>query len=342
MMSALMLRRQQHQFFLLSCWLFIARAASWTLSDPIRLEYNSHKLKSLDAISSSMSRRDFSRSAEILTTLVAPSLLFPVETSAATGSLAERLSKRDPAALTNSVFNLPPPAQIYPPFMRGSWDVTLKYGGYLFPSQKISRDKLTADFQIPGFQKCSIAALSDVGKDVVRYTLSIDEESGMEDRITTLTSSINDHLGYSAVQEVLYNPRVNPNRLSIIFEKYRTTNAERIELFCNGRESELIRRDDIQSNIFVCSEYVRQVTFGTGSDVGIPRQVGTNYAHFWTWKQPMDTGDVSAGTSTTSTASTLTGNLLTAAYLDPQDSLFFEEPSKPVAVYSHVITAKRQ
>ncbi|KAG7350375.1 resistance-nodulation-division (RND) family transporter [Nitzschia inconspicua] len=256
----------------------------------------------------------------------------PARAASGYGSLAEKLSQKDPALLTNSVFNLPPPAQVYPQFMRGTWNVTLKYGGYLFPSTKIPRERLTKDIQIPGFQKCSIASLSDVGKDVVEYTIRIDRETGLEDRNTTLTTSINSHLGYPAVQQVLYNSKVNPNRLSIVFYEYRTTNAERIELFCNGRESELLQRTETNGatgQIFVCSEYIRQVTFGTGSTVGIPRQVGTNYAHFWTWKETPNDPD------------TLTGNLLTAGYLDPQDALFFEEPSKPVTVYSHVITAKR-
>jgi hypothetical protein len=181
--------------------------------------------------------------------------------------------------------------------------------------------------------------LSDVGKDTINYVLKIDESTGLEDRITSLKTSIDDHLGYPAVQQVLYNPKSNPNRLSIVFYEYRTTNAERVELFCNGRESELIEQPVSASSdgapntttrkVFVCSEYTRQVTFGTGSQVGIPRQVGTNYAHFWTWKE--DTNDKQL----------LTGNVLTAAYLDPQDAMFFDEPSKPVAIYSHLITAKK-
>jgi len=261
-------------------------------------------------------------------------------------SLAERLSQRDPSALTNSVFNIPPPAQVYPDFMRGSWNITLQYAGYTFPSSKIPRSRLTTNAQIPGFQKCSIAALSDVGKEMVQYAMQIDESTGLENREISLTTSINDHLGYEAVQEVLYNRKANPNRLSIVFVGYRTTNAERVELFCNERESELIKPIQQQTNvdgdgdsntnviqkndnnIFVCSEYIRQVTFSGGSQVGIPRQVGTNYAHFWTWKE-------------NNNKRTITGNLLTACYLDPQDAMFFEEPSKPVAVFSHVIKAEK-
>ncbi|KAL3937729.1 MAG: hypothetical protein SGBAC_007223 [Bacillariaceae sp.] len=245
---------------------------------------------------------------------------------AATGSLAFKLSRRDPNVLVNSLFNIPPSTQLYPDFMKGNeWKITCKYGGYLFPSKAISRERLIANAQIPGFQKCSIAALSDVGTESFDYTLTISDD-GVEDRIQTYTTQINSNLGYKAVSNIKYSAKSNPNRISIEFDEYRTRNAERVELFCNGRESEYVQ----ETNTFVCSEYIRQVTFGTGSNVGIPRQVATNYAHFWTWKQNLQDPSV------------ISGNLLTAAYLDPQDSLFFDEPSKPVAVYSHVLKGVSQ
>ena len=37
----------------------------------------------------------------------------------------------------------------------------------------------------------------------------------------------------------------------------------------------------------------------------------------------------------------ITGNLLTAAYLDLNDALFFKEPVKPFAVYSQDLKATR-
>jgi hypothetical protein len=241
------------------------------------------------------------------------------------GGLDSKLSKRDPNVLTNSVFNAPPAAQVYPDFLRGTWDVTCKFAGYLFPSQTISRQRLVDNYQIPGFQKCSIAALCDVGKESVQYQMVIDPKTGLDDRVSTLSNQINANLGYRAVADVVYNVKQNPNRLSVDFVEYRTRNAERIELFCNARESELVP----EKGLFLCSEYFRQVTFGTGSEVGIPRQALGNYAHFWTWRQNKENPDV------------MSGNLLTAVYLDPQDSMFFEEPSKPVAVYSHVLSAQK-
>ena len=162
------------------------------------------------------------------------------------------------------------------------------------------------------------------------YQMDINDKTGYEDRITTLRSSIGGHLGYDAVDSVLYDPSSNPNRLSINFVKNRTRNAERIELFCNARESELVSSpNDPRLSIFVASEYIRQVTFSLSQEFGVARQVNGNYAHFWTWREQEG-------------GKTMTGNLLTACYLDPQDSMFFQEPSKPVAVYSHQISASKR
>lgn len=209
----------------------------------------------------------------------------------------------------------------------------MKFRGFLFPSTSIPKEKLVANVVIPGFQKLSIATVGDVGREVTNYQMSIDKSTKLEDRKLSLSTSINGHLGYDAVREVIYDPKDNPNRISIDFIPNRTRNANRIELFCNGRESELVPAEKSASGqtVFLCAEYIRQVTFGLSQEFGVARQVVGNYGHFWTWRSPQD-----------ASSGTITGNLLTAAYLDPQDSMFFEEPSKPVVVYSHDLVATRR
>ena len=196
--------------------------------------------------------------------------------------------------------------------------------------EKNPSKKIVSNVSIPGFQKLSIAQVGDVGRELTNYKMKIDPSSGLQDRKISLSTSINAHLGDEAVREVVYDVKDNPNRLSIDFIKQRTRNANRIELFCNARESELVSAESSASGqtVFVCSEYIRQVTFGLSQEFGVARQVVGNYAHFWTWRNGNDD-------------KTITGNLLTAAYLDPQDPMFFEEPSKPVVVYSHDLIAKR-
>lgn len=225
--------------------------------------------------------------------------------------LATRLASKDPSVLENNLFNIPPSLQVYPKWLRGNWRVESRFAGFLLPSKTIPKEQVVANPTVAGFQKCSIANLADIGKERITYDWSVDTATGWEDRASTLPSQINSYLGYKAVQSVTYNPQRNPNRLAVQFVEYRTINAERIEIFCNARES--YESDDL----FVCAEYVKQVTFGTGSSYGVPRQVVTNYANFWTWR------------------TNGSGNLLTAAYLDPQDPLYFSEPKRPVVMYSH-------
>ena len=262
-------------------------------------------------------------------------LLSPETANAASNNagLANKLSKRDPSMLKNSVFNIPPGPQLYPEFMHGDFDVTMKFRGFVFPSTSIPKEKVVANVAIPGFQKLSIATVGDVGREVTKYQMSINKATKLEDRKLSFSTSINAHLGYDAVREVLYDPKDNPNRISIDFIPNRTRNANRIELFCNGRESELVSAADSASGqtIFLCAEYIRQVTFGLSQEFGVARQVSGNYAHFWTWRSPRE-----------DSPTTITGNLLTAAYLDAQDPMFFEEPSKPVVVYSHDLVATRR
>lgn len=256
--------------------------------------------------------------------------------------LAERLSQRDVSLLTNRLFNFPPSAQVYPDFMHGTWKMTASFAGYLFPSKAISRQRITSNVAIAGFQKCSIAGIADIGKEKVPdYLFQIDPATGLANVQANYKNTIDAYFGYPAVASVIYNTgnSKNPNRIGIDFVDYKTINAERIELFCNARESELVTTPVQQ--VFVCSEYMRQVTFGTGQDVGVPRQAVTNYAHFWTWRPGADdNSDKGAGLAAAS-PSTIKGNLLTVAYLDPQDPMYFEEPSKPVAVYSHTLTGVR-
>lgn len=276
----------------------------------------------------SESRRNIINSIPPILTSTILNTITPINANAAEANgLAAKLSKRDASVLKNSVFNIPPSRQVYPPFMRGQWDVSLRFAGYLFPSQTITKEKVVSNVSIPGFQKCSIASIADVGRESTTYKMAIDK-NGLEDRATSLQSSIAGHLGYEAVENVMYDP-ASPNRLSIEFVKSRTRNAERIELFCNARESELVPNpNDSSLEIFVASEYIRQVTFSLSQEFGVARQVSGNYAHFWTWREQPG-------------GNTMTGNILTACYLDPQDSMFFQEPSKPVVVYSHQITANR-
>jgi len=77
--------------------------------------------------------------ASIATATAISSSIPSTSHAAISEGLASKLSKRDPAALKNSVFNIPPGPQVYPDFMRGNFDVTMKFRGFIFPSTTIPK-----------------------------------------------------------------------------------------------------------------------------------------------------------------------------------------------------------
>ena len=85
------------------------------------------------------------RTSAIATTTAISSSIPSISHAAISEGLASKLSKRDPAVLKNSVFNIPPGPQVYPDFMRGKFDVTMKFRGFIFPSTTIPKGEYCID-----------------------------------------------------------------------------------------------------------------------------------------------------------------------------------------------------
>jgi len=96
------------------------------------------------------------------------------------------------------------------------------------------------------------------------------------------------------------------------------------------------------SSIFVCSEHnIRQVTFSLSQEY-IWHSTSGHWQLLCTLLEKWKEEDTTT-TTTTDATNKMTGNLLTAVYLDSQDPLYFNEPSKPIVIYSHDLVAmKRQ
>jgi hypothetical protein len=263
-------------------------------------------------------RRRVLRKILILMACAVADVLSP-RAAAADGLLA-KLQKRDWKQLAKpllpSVVALPITELSFPPWLAGTWQVSSTFAGFELPVKKLSKKTLMSDKAIPGFEKLSIVQVPDVGAKG-SFTLRFNRRPDgvvVEDKQYNLASMINNALGQKAVEAVTCP---SGDRCSIEFGAGATRNAEQIELFYNSRESDL--SDD--GNIIVYSEYLRQVTYSLSTTMGVARQEVGEYQHFWMFKKQAS-GYVS-------------GNLLTAAYFNPQDSLFFEAPFSPVVVYSN-------
>ena len=135
-------------FFIVSLCFHFILSTTYALS----IEHQTKKHQSINNINNSpqtYTRRDvvdqIKRASTIATATAISSSIPSTSYAAISEGLASKLSKRDPAALKNSVFNIPPGPQVYPDFMRGKFDVTMKFRGFIFPSTMIPKGESNVD-----------------------------------------------------------------------------------------------------------------------------------------------------------------------------------------------------
>ena len=252
-------------------------------------------------------------------------------------SLKATLDARDSRLLTKPSGGAPPGEAVYPAWMAGEWKVKQRFAGYELPAKdKIDRKELFAEADVPGFKKCSIALLPDVGKEGVSFPMRwATDSSGLvrEDRVFNYRSATRGGLGYDAIERIDYKEDPNnsfglgsnsgnPNRLKLVFAPGLTVNAERVELFLNSRQTE-----EPSPELFYLSESVRQVTFSAGQR----RQVIGEYAHFWSFRRVSEMR--------------VDAVVVTAVYADPLqlERLFVKVGgSRPLVVFSHGLSMSRE
>jgi len=278
-----------------------------------------------------------SRQALLLATAASLAGLSVQPVLAGPSSIKAKLDARDSSLLTKPGGGAAPAEAVYPPWMQGEWMAKQSFAGYELPSKdKIARDALFAEADVPGFKKCSIALLPDVGKEGVSFPMRwAADSSGLvrEDRVFNYRSATRGGLGYDAIERVDYKEDPNnsfglgsntgnPNRLKLVFAPGLTINAERIELFLNSRETE-----QPSPELFYLSESIRQVTFSAGQR----RQVVGEYCHFWSFRRLSETR--------------VDAVVVTAVYADPLqlERLFVKVGgSRPLVVFSHGISLSRE
>eukprot|EP00466_Bigelowiella_natans_P003003 jgi/Bigna1/86714/estExt_fgenesh1_pg.C_130039 len=241
--------------------------------------------------------------------------------SAEASTLRERLEKR---RLDKAVFNRIPGVQEYPSWMEGTWEVQAKFEGFEFPSS-IPKSQLVKDVSVPGFQKVSVAYIPDIDRIVA-------------DLSSNLRSIINSYTQPGAVENIAYDARKNPNRVTIDLRQGITRNAARIELFTNGtllptinfcdlsqsaRESELTNKDEQldtspslslsddgsggpSSPLFITSESIRQVNLGYG-EYKRSKELVLDYQLLYTFNR-VDASRIDGTISTVGTIETLYAN----------------------------------
>lgn len=187
--------------------------------------------------------------------------------------LWERLERR---ILLKPLFSQRTAVQAFPEWLLGDWTARVVFEGYAFPSQTVAKAAVAADTSLPGFLKLSIVFIPDVGSPLEHALRFVRAPGGevVEDRAFALASTLNAGLGgESAVQEVVYDPEQDANRLTVVLRPGAANNAERVELFTNNREAAERPAD----GVFFAAETIRQVTMGYSVDFNRPRVAVTDY-----------------------------------------------------------------
>ncbi|CAN0047584.1 unnamed protein product [Discosporangium mesarthrocarpum] len=239
-------------------------------------------------------------------------------------SLAGRIRSR---SFDKQLFNMPPSTTTYPSWMEGTWDVTAKFNGYIFPNTKISKSAVVDNQSTPGFQQMSILSLSDIGPPEAHFKMRFVSEGNngkgkvLEDRAFNLQEAEVGWLGKGApvISSVDFESPKNPNRWTVFFGEGNRNGVVRSEFFANSRESQVVDEDT-----FVQSESLRQLNVFRRSRNAISREVISDYQHFWVFKR-----------APRGRAGGVDAYLVTAGYLQPQDSVYFKSPTSPVVLYSH-------
>ena len=217
----------------------------------------------------------------------------------------------------------------YPDWLEGTWDVTAEFAGFSAPlgNRFISP-------AVPGLRKCSILRIADVGASPVRYRAryvrSAAEGGVVADRVFNAASAVGAFLGRpGAVQRVQYDPAANPTRYSVVYTTPRratdydqTPDLWKAELFLNNRSAATRPLPDGRE-AFLFAEAERQV-------LQAARQGGVYDFVLAARLEPVDAGKTQ-----------IEGFQRVAAFLQPQDALYFEAGGRAVAVYDYRLRLTR-
>ncbi|KAF5828958.1 hypothetical protein DUNSADRAFT_16755 [Dunaliella salina] len=240
----------------------------------------------------------------------------------------------------------------YPDWLSGTWEVHASFVDAGFPLGKrfINRE-------VPGFTKGSmIVALADVGAAMERplvyqsrFLYSAEEGGVVADRPFNIKQQADALLGYAAVQSVNYEPLDNPTRLNVVWTTPRRSGSSdpldqrnpqqsdlrKAEIFINNREAEPESGQPSSPKAWCGSELYRQV-----SQAARQGAVG-DYMTLTCYEREAVLGDGNV-LSEEGAASVVSARMRVAAFLQPQDPLFFESGGKAVAIYDYALRLQRK
>ena len=74
-----------------------------------------------------------------------------IQPAAAAESLRDALAARDANRLTKPFYSIPPGPTTFPDWLEGRWRCSATFQGFQFPNEKISKQRVVAETDLPGF-----------------------------------------------------------------------------------------------------------------------------------------------------------------------------------------------
>jgi hypothetical protein len=255
----------------------------------------------------------FYSTAAVTATILSPKVVKADEKAYANECDSERLKK--------TIFNFPPKEFVYPKSFKGTWLAAFTFSGAQF-TDKIPLRQLSADVNVAGFRKYSVAYLPDIGSDFAAPIVYRESPDGniVEDRIANLKSIMESSLHDAAcvADAVEYDASSNANRCTV---KYHDSKGEgRLELFTNSRAQQT------SEDKFSSFEVIRQSSIRVNKQQA-PSQTYVDYGIAWDLQFNPDE---------------IKGTMKVASYLVPQDEMYFLRPERPVGLFTYKVEMKRR
>ena len=229
-----------------------------------------------------------------------------------------------------SLFNIPPTELIYPNWILGDWESNYKFDGAGF-TDKLDFKILSKDVNIAGFRKYSVAFMPDIGQDFNTKMRFINRNNKVvEDLQYNLISIIETQQKNvnCKVHDFVYDPTNNPNRLGFKYDDNKGNGQ--IEIFINDRKNTL------KDNYYKSITTLRQSSVRRREDL-LSSNGGLKYAA----SQVLCYYAIETTLNYNKNDDQIDGIFRIFSYLQPQDSLYFILPDRPVSFFQYKINMIR-
>lgn len=234
----------------------------------------------------------------------------------------------------------------YPPYLIGSWNLSLTFAGANF-TDKIPIDVLADNDNIPGFSNYSIIFLPDMGKDVtdINFRFVQLDSHPREDHPHNIRSLIkaftNDEVNvisapYSFQKANLIDSPAN--KWSIMYndtQGFGTVNLE------TQKRDIIVTAGSVETLEFIRQTHIRNEYNNSNKGKKAKKIIKGDYALKWKLSVPAALNDTFITVQDLRSSNEIVGTLDVLVYVQPTNDLYMTLPGRPAGVFSYNVFMER-